>query len=253
MTTSGAVQPKQVEVSLDRSSPTPLYHQVARELERAIVDGRLQRGDYLENELVLAERWQVSRITLRRSIRELVDAGLLVRRRGVGTHVVNDVVPETRLVSLYDDLVERGLQPSTEVIELRRVAAAEWVREQLGLEDEAEVVYLERCRLADGKRLAIMRNWIVADLAAELTAEQLETGGLYAALRAGGVWPHCVTRRVSARAAGAEEAQLLGVEVGAPLLTLESRMQDTSGRRIEVSLQYYDGTSYTMEMTLVET
>ncbi len=253
MTTSGAIRPKQVEIDLDRSSPTPLYHQVARELERAISDGRLQLGDYLENELVLAERWQVSRITLRRSIRELVDAGLLVRRRGVGTQIVNDVMPETRLVSLFDDLVERGMHPTTEVLDLRTVVPEPWVNERLGQPEGTEVVYLERCRLADGRRLAIMRNWIVADVGEGLTAERLEAGGLYAMLRADGVWPHCVNRRVSARAAGEEEAALLGVEVGAPLLTLESRMQDTSGRRIEVSMQYYDGTGYTMEMTVVET
>jgi DNA-binding GntR family transcriptional regulator len=250
---TGGVQPKRVEIELDRSSPTPLYHQVARELERALVDGRLGRGDYLENELVLAEHWQVSRITLRRSIRELVDAGLLVRRRGVGTQVVNDTLPETRLVSLYEDLIERGLSPTTEVLDLSVVAPEPWVTDELGLPEGTEVVYLERCRYADGQRIAIMRNWIVADVAGELTADELEADGLYRLLRAGGVWPHCVTRRISARVAGPEEAEVLGVEVGAPVLALRSRMQDTSGRRIEVSLQHYDGESYTMEMTIVET
>ena len=253
MSTTGSVQPKRIEITLDRASPTPLYYQVARELERAIADGRLERGDYLENELVLAEHWQVSRITLRRSIRELVDAGFLVRRRGVGTQVVNDEMPDTRLVSLYDDLVERGMKPSTEVLELQRIVPEPWVNEQLGQAAGDEVAYLERCRYADGRRLAIMRNWIVTDAAAELTANQLEADGLYQLLRAGGVWPHCVTRRVSARVAGREEAELLGVDEGAPILALESRMQDTSGRRIEVSHQFYDATSYTMEMTVVET
>ena len=97
-----------------------------------------------------------------------------------------------------------------------------------------------------------MQNWVVADVAADLTTEELESGGFYAALRSRGIWPHCVTRRVSARAAGPVEAEQLGLEVGAPLLSLESRMQDTSGRRVEVSVQYYDGTNYTMEMTIVE-
>jgi DNA-binding GntR family transcriptional regulator len=242
-----------IDIRLDRSSPTPLYHQVARELERAITDGRLERGDYLENELVLAEQWQVSRITLRRSIQELVDAGLLVRRRGVGTQVVNDQLPRVRLVSVYDDLMERGLEPTTEVLRLERRVPAAHVLDQLGLPARSEVVYLERCRYATGKPLAFMRNWLLVDAAGELTVADLESDGLYRLLRARGTWPHCVTRRVSARVADAEQAARFGMAVGDPVLALESRMQDTTGRRVEVSEQVYDGRSYSIEMSIVET
>jgi len=250
---AAATEPTRIDIRLDRASPTPLYHQVARELERAIEDGRLARGDYLENELVLAEQWQVSRITLRRSIQELVGAGLLVRRRGVGTQVVNDVLPHARLVSVYDDLMDRGLDPTTEVLALERLVPERSVLDQLGLAARTEVVYIERCRYAAGRRLALMRNWILVEAAGDLTAEALEADGLYRLLRAKGVWPHSVTRRVSARIAGPDEAKLFDMEVGDPILALDSRMQDTTGRRVEVSEQIYDGRSYTMEMSIVET
>ena len=248
-----STDPTRIDIQLDRSSPTPLYHQVARELERAIADGRLERGNYLENELVLADQWQVSRITLRRSIQELVEAGLLVRRRGVGTQVVNDQLPHARLVSVYDDLMERGLRPTTEVLAFDRVVPGDHILGQLALEPGTEVVHLERRRSAEGKPLAIMRNWIVVEVAGDLTAAELETDGLYRLLRARGVWPHCVTRRVSARIAGSDEAELFDMEIGDPVLALDSRMQDTTGRRVEVSEQFYDGRSYTIEMTIVET
>lgn len=248
-----ATEATRVDIRLDRSSPTPLYHQVARELERAIADGRLGRGDYLENELLLADQWQVSRITLRRSIQELVDAGLLVRRRGVGTQVVNDQLPHVRLVSVYDDLMERGMQPSTEVLRLERRVPADLVLDQLALAPGTEVVYLERCRYAAGKPLAFMRNWLLVDAAGDLTVADLEADGLYRLLRARGTWPHCVTRRVSARVADADQAARFGMQVGDPVLALESRMQDTTGRRVEVSEQIYDGRSYSIEMSIVET
>jgi DNA-binding GntR family transcriptional regulator len=248
-----STDPTRIDIQLDRNSPTPLYHQVARELERAISDGRLERGNYLENELVLADQWQVSRITLRRSIQELVEAGLLVRRRGVGTQVVNDQLPHARLVSVYDDLMERGLRPTTEVLAFERVVPETHVLDQLALPARSEVVYLERRRSAEGKPLAIMRNWILSEAAGDLTPAELETDGLYRLLRARGVWPHCVTRRVSARLAGPEEADLFDMVVGGPILALDSRMQDTTGRRVEVSEQVYDGRSYTIEMTIVET
>ena len=93
-------------VELDRSSPVPLYYQLAQAIEAAIRDGELSPGDRFENELALAKRLTLSRPTTRRAIQELVDKGLLVRKRGVGTQVVqNPVHRRVELTSLFDDLV----------------------------------------------------------------------------------------------------------------------------------------------------
>jgi DNA-binding GntR family transcriptional regulator len=92
-------------VELDRSSPVPLYYQLAQAIEAAIRDGELAPGDRFENELALAKRLTLSRPTTRRAIQELVDKGLLVRKRGVGTQVVqNPVHRRVELTSLFDDL-----------------------------------------------------------------------------------------------------------------------------------------------------
>jgi GntR family transcriptional regulator len=72
----------QVKVTIDRQSPVPLYHQLAELLTHAITVGQLQPGDPFENEVAVADRLHVSRPTVRRAIQELVDRGLLVRRRG---------------------------------------------------------------------------------------------------------------------------------------------------------------------------
>lgn len=73
--------------TLDHNSPVPLYYQAARLLEEAIEDGRLPRGSKLESELDLASQLRISRPTMRAAIKLLVDKGLLVRRRGIGTIV----------------------------------------------------------------------------------------------------------------------------------------------------------------------
>lgn len=93
-------------VELDRSSPVPpLYYQLAQAIEAAIRSGELAPGDRFENELALAKRLTLSRPTTRRAIQELVDKGLLVRKRGVGTQVVqNPVHRRVELTSLFDDL-----------------------------------------------------------------------------------------------------------------------------------------------------
>ena len=102
-----------IPVTIDRSSPVPLYHQLAEQLTASIEDGRLKPGDAFENELALAERLDLSRPTVRRAIAELVGRGLLVRRRGVGTTVASQVIHRRdELTSLYDDMVRRGQQPA---------------------------------------------------------------------------------------------------------------------------------------------
>jgi GntR family transcriptional regulator len=104
-------------IAVDRGSPVPLYYQVAQQLEKAIGDGRLAPGTKLDNEIALAGRLRVSRPTMRRAIQELVDKGLLARRRGLGTQVVHDRLRrELGLTSLYDDLTETGQEPRTRVL-----------------------------------------------------------------------------------------------------------------------------------------
>ena len=92
-----------VDLRIDRSSPIPLYHQLAEQLSAAVMDGRLEPGDPFENEMAMCERLGLSRPTVRRAIQEMVDQGLLVRRRGVGTTVANRKVHRRFELSLEPD------------------------------------------------------------------------------------------------------------------------------------------------------
>lgn len=99
-------------LGVDRSSPVPLHYQLAQQLEAAIADGRLAAGGLLGNEIELAARLGLSRPTVRQAIQSLVDKGLLVRRRGVGTQVLHSKVRRPlELSSLYDDLEAAGRHP----------------------------------------------------------------------------------------------------------------------------------------------
>src|ERR687889_915747 len=110
---------RQLDITLDRNSPVPLYHQLAQYIEHAINTGLLAPGDRLENELSLTSRLGLSRPTARQAIQELVKKGLLVRKRGVGTQVVRSQFRrDERLSSLNDDLAKAGKRPSTPLLEL---------------------------------------------------------------------------------------------------------------------------------------
>src|SRR5689334_22867068 len=106
-------------LDLDRASPIPLYFQVAQVLEAAILDGRLAPGTRFDNEVYLAKQLGLSRPTMRRAMQYLVDKGVLVRRRGIGTRVVQPKVRrQLGLSSLYEDLEVSGQRPSTVVLSL---------------------------------------------------------------------------------------------------------------------------------------
>ena len=134
---------------VDRTSPVPLYYQLAQQLEHAIESGELARGTQLGNEIMLADQLGLSRPTVRRAIGYLVDRGLLVRKRGVGTQVVQPRVRRPlELTSLYDDLAGGGQEPSTQVLSLDKLPASDAVAHALGLADGEPVLSVERLRLA---------------------------------------------------------------------------------------------------------
>jgi DNA-binding GntR family transcriptional regulator len=239
-------------VRLDHTSPVPLYHQAARVLEQAIEDGRLPRGARLESELDLAEQLGISRPTMRAAIKQLVDKGLLIRRRGIGTTVApRPVRRAVALTSLYDDLKREGREPRTRVLALEEVLCPPDVAEHLGLEPTAPVLSFERLRIAGSDPIALMHNVVPAGLL-ELGRGDLERTGLYDVFRENGITPHVATQQVGARKAGAEEAELLEIEPGDPVLTMTRVAYDTGGRAIEYGSHRYPAESYWFEMMLVE-
>jgi len=105
-----------IGAALDRGSPVPLYFQVATQLQQMIESGELPVGGRLANEVELAEQLGVSRPTMRRAIQYLVERGMLVRKRGVGTQIVHPKVRRpVELTSLWDDLAKTGQEPRTEL------------------------------------------------------------------------------------------------------------------------------------------
>jgi DNA-binding GntR family transcriptional regulator len=240
-------------ITIDRLSPVPLWFQLASELERMIADGQLVKGGYLENEIGLADQLAVSRPTMRRAIQELVDKGMLVRQRGVGTQIVNSTLPpRVRLTSLFDDLAEAGRDPSTTVIVVERVIPDEAIRSALSLAPGVEVVHIVRCRNVGSSRMAILRNWLRIEEAGEIAVAQLRVHGLYLLLRERGIRLHFAIQTIGARAASPVDAALLGLGVGAPLITMRRVVQNVNGIAFDVEENVYDATQHSLEMSLME-
>ncbi|RLV49539.1 GntR family transcriptional regulator [Nocardioides mangrovicus] len=241
-----------MRITVDRLSPVPLYFQVAEQLEQAIADGTLGAGERIANEIALAADLGLSRPTMRQAIQVLVDKGLLVRKRGVGTQVVSGRVHRPlELTSLYDDLSHAGQEQTTQVLALERRAPSDDVAAELGLPEDAEVWFLERLRSVAGEPLAHMRNHIPCSVI-DLAGADLEHDGLYRLLRASGVVMRVARQRISARRADPAEARMLEEKRGAPLLTMERIAYDDAGRAVEYGVHAYRPDRYAFESTLVD-
>lgn len=239
-------------VDLDRSSPVPLYFQVSQQIETAISSGQLGPGARLDNEISLADQFGLSRPTMRRAIQELVDKGLLVRKRGVGTQVVHgQVTRPVELTSLFDDLARAKQSPRTTLLINETIPAPEDVSHFLDVPVGARVLRLRRLRFANGEPLAILENYLPEDLA-DIGNCDLEARGLYQLMRAKGVHIRVAKQRIGARAGTAEECQLLDERKGSPLLTMDRATHDDSGRPVEWGHHVYRAAQYSFEVTLVD-
>lgn len=237
--------------SAERSGPVPLYFQFAQHLERAIANGTLAPGTLLMSEVEMADAMGLSRPTMRQALQSLVDKGLLVRRRGVGTRVVQSKMRRSlELTSLHDDLTKLGRMPATVVLSCETIAASKEVAAKMGIEPGSEVIELIRLRSADGKPIAKMTNYVPADLV-RLTAEDLATRGLYELMRSQGVTLHSADQTIGAGVASPPDAKLLDEARGAALLTMERIAYDDHGRVVEYGTHVYAASRYSFEISLL--
>lgn len=237
--------------SVNRTSPVPLYFQVAEQLEQAILDGSLGAGEKISNEVALAQELGLSRPTMRQAIQVLVDKGLLVRKRGVGTQVVHGKVHRSlEMTSLFDDLTKAGQRVGTQVLSLSKIEPDVATTAALQLSRGDLVWRLERLRSVGGEPLAHMLNFLPASLA-DLESVDFTNVGLYEALRRSGVVMRVAQQRICARRAEPLEAKLLGEKRGAPLLTMERTAYDDAGVAVEVGIHAYRPALYAFESTLV--
>jgi len=242
---------KQVAVRIDRSSPVPLYHQLAEQLAASISSGELQPGDPFENEIALGERLNLSRPTVRRAIHELVAQGMLLRRRGLGTTVANRKVHRrAELTSLYDDLARAGGKPATRVLS-HEIVQDERVAQALDLPADAELLSVVRLRLAGERPLAVLHNWLPPHHN-DLTREQLEQAGLYAVLRERGIRPVVAHQTIGARMPTPKERRHLGIRGSEPVLTMTRSAFDAVGNAVEYGDHCYRASDYSIDVMIDE-
>ena len=243
--------PQELFLDMNRAGPIPIYFQLATTIENAIAGGLLPPGARLENEVALGERLGISRPTVRRAIQAVVDKGLLVRRRGIGTQVVqHPVTRNVELTSLYDDLQRDAKIPSTEVLLREIIPAGPEIAGQLSVESGSMILHLRRRRLADGTPLSVLENFLPFEVV-DVSEAELTARGLYQLMRSRGIQISVAQQRIGARMATTDESHLLDIASHGPVLTMERTAFDNNGRPVEVGRHCYRPDLYSFQVTLV--
>jgi GntR family transcriptional regulator len=233
---------QQVLTPLDESSAQPLYQQLQRGLRAAIENRVIAPDDALPPERDLAEMLNVSRITVRKAIDELVEEGLLIRKQGSGTFVSNRVEKNfAKLTSFSEDMRARGREPRS--VWLNRAAGTVTPEESLTLRSSpgTPVWRFHRIRYADDAPMALEYATVLAGCLTSV--EEVETS-LYEALEKTGNRPVRALQRLRAVLLTAEQAKLLKAQERDAGLLVARVGYLKDGRAVEFSQSYYRGDIY---------
>jgi GntR family transcriptional regulator len=231
-----------LRTQIDRSSPLPYYVQLKEALADAITSGTWEPGERIPSEPELCRRFGVSRTVVRQALKDMTYQGLVVREKGRGTFVAEPKISSSSLVhslvGFYEDMAERGHAPVAQVLEQAIEPASAKLLTILRIEATTPVIKLVRLRFVQDEPIVLVTSYLPYDLCPKLADADLSEQSLYAFLKSEyGLSVASGRRRIDAVAANENEARLLQIEEGAPLLKLDSVSYLDDG----TPLEYFHG------------
>jgi len=213
------------------------YHEIAGELRRRVAAGEFAGGRLLPSEAQLAMAFTASRVTVRRALEELHDEGLIDSRQGLGWFVAADPLRQSlgRLGTIEAQLADAGIASERRVLDFGFVTAPVRVRKILGVRRVLEV---RRCNLADSHPFARVTVWCPERLGKDLSLADVERAPFYELLDAqlGGA-----SQTIAAAAATAEDAEILEVPAGSPVLMCRRTTRTIDGDAVLYSEHVFAG------------
>jgi GntR family transcriptional regulator len=213
---------KQTPFTLVRENPTSLYLQISSLLREEISSGLYEPSGKLPSEAELVRRFEVSRITVRLALNQLVEENIVERKQGKGTYVSNKQLRHglDTLRSFYESLVIQGLKPEMRLLSRQLADIPEAISNVFGA-GMNKGLRIERLHLVDGQPIALGTSYLLAEVSA-ISWESIEQQPSYKAIEA--ITGLQVTRAdlaITAQLADEKYARLLEISIGMPLLVMK--------------------------------
>ncbi|HKZ54259.1 MAG TPA: GntR family transcriptional regulator [Anaerolineales bacterium] len=242
-----------MRLDIDRSSPIPLYVQLASWLEKEIADSRFDIGARLPAEMELATLAGLNRNTVRHALASLAEKGLLATEKGRGTfvrrkQVLHPIRQLGRLTSFVDDFDLSDVLIEDVTLSKEKARAKPDLAKKLMISAGEPVVRIERLRIADKTPFVLERQYYTYRDFGRLLDIELK-GSMYRLLTAQfRADLHHSAQTVRAVRPLRDVAQKLGIRQDVPCLFLESLAYTEKNTCIEVLESYYRGDRYAFKV-----
>ena len=235
--------------------PVPKYYQLKEVILAKIADGTWTIGVAIPPEPELCSTFEVSRITVRRAISELVHEGKLYTIQGKGTFIARPKLDERfvqRAFGFFEDMKSQGLVVETQILQQEIIPVPEAVAAHLHVAPDTPVHILMRVRAFQDEKVLVSTTYIPVSYCPNLVHDDLTSHSLYRWLETTyGLTIAHAQRSLEAVAAQEWQAKLLAIPVGNPLLLLESVVFLPNGKPLEYSRTFHRGdrTRVTIDFT----
>ena len=227
-----------------RDSQLPLYAQVEADLVARIADGTYAPGAQLPNEAALLAAFGISRTTLQKTVQNLINRGLIEIRRGKGTFVSQPRLTQelTELSGFVEDMREHGRHPTARLLTKKIQNASDLVARKLSLEPGAQVVHIQRIRIADGTPLSFDETWLPKEIGEKIMENDLEAEPIFELLEQKYNTPLMKAEyRLEAVLANKIVAQALEIKAGSAIFLIERTSYSEHGTPVDYEKLYYRG------------
>jgi len=241
--------------SINFDNHIPYYIQLMDILKEKVQHAEWAPGDQIPGEQDLCEHYQVSRTVVRQALRELEYEGVISRQKGKGTFISLPKISEglvQKLTGFYQDMVERGLNPGTKVLHQNVIPSNDKIARFLNIKTGEKLIDIQRLRFINEEPIQLVTTYIPYEICPALASVDLTNCSLYEYLEK--EYEIFITkgrRFIEAVLANDFEAELLGIERGAPLLMLDSISYSDDGIPIEYYHALHRGDRSRFEVELV--
>jgi GntR family transcriptional regulator len=243
------------DFKLNKNIPTPLYYQLKQQLLEKIISEEIKINEQIPNEIELVERLNISRSTVRQAISELVSEGYLYRVKAKGTFVSKPKVDEgffQKLDSFNNEMRQKGLTPSTKVLEFKTIPGVEDINNRLNILPTSMLIYLCRLRLADNYPVVYVETYLPYHRYPELLGEDFAVNSLYSELEERyNTRIYRAIRQIEAVNATPQEAQLLLLKKSAAICLVKTMAYASNDEPVEYSVARYSGNKNKFSVELI--
>jgi len=227
---------------IERNSVVPIYFQLKEILKEKITNGEILPDEMIDSESRLCERYQVSRNTVRKVFSDLKNEGYIYQRQGKGTFVSPPKISNrfVTTVSFTQEILARGMKPSTILLDLKEIPAGEEISDYLGIGKEEKVIRIHRLRMANGEPAGLNLTHIPSRICPGLMSEDLTKGSLYTLIQDKYQFQIIKVNRLYETLPATEEiGSLLRVNSGFPVLKITGVAYNNFGVAFDYCIEHY--------------